>query len=178
MSRPINPYIAGNPVGNSPAFVGRDDVLRAVLRVLRDPQHHGIVLYGQRRIGKTSILQQLAEWLPKQGGPRAIYFDLQDKASWSVGKIGEHLALTIADALDLPEPVPGAEPEVWFQREWLPAVLDKLGKGKSLVVLLDEFDVLADVESQRAVSATFFGYLRELLASMAPRLGFVFVIGR
>src|SRR5262249_43980071 len=116
--------------------------------------------------------------LPKQGGRRAIYFDLQDKAAWSVGKIVEHLAMTIAHALGLPEPVPGAQPEVWFQREWLPAVLDRPGEGKSLVVLLDEFDVLADVESRRTASATFFGYLRELLASVAPRLGFVFVIGR
>lgn len=178
MPRPINPYIAGNPVGNSPAFIGRDRVLHAVLSVLRDPRHHGIVLYGQRRIGKTSILQHLAEWLPREGGPRAIYFDLQDKAAWSVGKIAEHLAFAIADALGLPEPEPGLAPESWFQHEWLPSVLGGLAKGESVVILFDEFDVLADVESQRAASATFFGYLREMLASTAPRLGFVFVIGR
>lgn len=29
-----NPYVAGNPVGGSPAFVGRADVLREVLRGL------------------------------------------------------------------------------------------------------------------------------------------------
>src|SRR5277367_2863794 len=106
MSRPVNPYIAGNPVGNSSAFIGRDDVLRAVLGVLGDPQHHGVVLYGQRRIGKTSILHHLAEWLPKNGGPRAIYFDLQDKAAWPVGKILAHLAEKIAEELGLPEPEP------------------------------------------------------------------------
>ncbi|TGO03754.1 hypothetical protein PN36_00115 [Candidatus Thiomargarita nelsonii] len=32
---PQNPYVAGNPVGDSTAFVGRADVLREVLRVLR-----------------------------------------------------------------------------------------------------------------------------------------------
>jgi len=31
MTTPINPYVAGNPVGDSPAFIGR----AAVLRVLR-----------------------------------------------------------------------------------------------------------------------------------------------
>jgi len=31
MARLVNPYIAGNPVGNSTAFFGRDDVLEAVL---------------------------------------------------------------------------------------------------------------------------------------------------
>jgi len=35
MATPFNPYVAGNPVGDSPAFVGRADVLREVMRVLR-----------------------------------------------------------------------------------------------------------------------------------------------
>ena len=43
---PVNPYIAGNPVGDSPAFVGRTDVLRDVLRVLRRPQDNAVVLYA------------------------------------------------------------------------------------------------------------------------------------
>jgi len=67
MAIPLNPYVAGNPVGDSPAFVGRADVLREVLRILRRPQDNAIVLYGQRRIGKTSILQHLAAQLPGEG---------------------------------------------------------------------------------------------------------------
>jgi AAA+ ATPase superfamily predicted ATPase len=59
MTTPINPYVAGNPVSDSSAFIGRADVLREVLRVLRRPQDNAIVLYGQRRIGKTSLLQHL-----------------------------------------------------------------------------------------------------------------------
>ena len=54
-----NPYIAGNPVGKSPAFVGREDVLREVLRILRSTSQNAITLFGQRRIGKTSVLQWL-----------------------------------------------------------------------------------------------------------------------
>jgi hypothetical protein len=52
MATPLNPYVAGNPVGDSPAFIGRADVLREVLRVLRRPQDNAIVLYGQRRKGR------------------------------------------------------------------------------------------------------------------------------
>jgi hypothetical protein len=33
MAIPFNLYVAGNPVGDSSAFVGRVDVLRKVLRV-------------------------------------------------------------------------------------------------------------------------------------------------
>ena len=35
MTTRINPYVAGNPVGGSPAFIGRADVLREVLGSLR-----------------------------------------------------------------------------------------------------------------------------------------------
>lgn len=35
MTIPLNPYVAGNPVGDSPAFIGRADVLREVQRNVR-----------------------------------------------------------------------------------------------------------------------------------------------
>ena len=38
-----NPYMAGDPVGKEPSFVGREDVLRDVLRVLRHPQQNAIL---------------------------------------------------------------------------------------------------------------------------------------
>ena len=178
MPGPVNPYIAGNPVGSGPAFVGRDDVLRAVLRALADPACHGIVLYGQRRIGKSSILQHLQKWLPGAGGPRAIYFDLQDKAARAPGRIYADLATTIAAALGLPAPTPGSDPEAWFRDAWLPSVLDALPGGGPLAVLFDEFDVLADPKAQREASEAVFRSLRDLLDALAPRLRFVFVIGR
>jgi hypothetical protein len=59
MPTPINPYVAGNPVGDSPAFIGRADVLREVLRVLCRPQDNAIVPYGQRRIGNPVPSGQL-----------------------------------------------------------------------------------------------------------------------
>jgi len=33
MTTPINPYVAGNPVGDSPAFIGWADVLRVLHRL-------------------------------------------------------------------------------------------------------------------------------------------------
>ncbi|MFB0535988.1 MAG: hypothetical protein ACETWR_13520 [Anaerolineae bacterium] len=88
---PLNPYVAGNPVGDSPAFIGRADVLCEVLRVLRRSQDSAIVLYGQRRIGKTSILQHLAAWLPREGPYHPFYFKLQDKADWSLDRVLQDL---------------------------------------------------------------------------------------
>jgi hypothetical protein len=34
MTTPINPYVAGNPVGDSPAFISRADVLGEVVHIL------------------------------------------------------------------------------------------------------------------------------------------------
>jgi tetratricopeptide (TPR) repeat protein len=169
--------VAGNPVGNSPAFVGRADVLREVLRVLRRPQDNAIVLYGQRRIGKTSILQHLAAVLPQEGPYRAVYFDLQDKAAWPLGRVLQDLARTIANVLGQSDPDLGPDPETAFRQEWLPVVLGDLPEGYSLVLLFDEFDVLAAPQAEQAAAA-FFPYLRDLLASDPQRLQFVFVIGR
>lgn len=94
---PSNPYRAGNPVGGSPAFVGRTDVLRAVQRVLGNPHENAIVLYGQRRIGKTSVLLELVQRLAASDAYRPVYFDLQDKAA-------RPLAQRITEKLQLPPP--------------------------------------------------------------------------
>jgi hypothetical protein len=37
MTIPINPYVTGNPMGDSPAFIGRADVLREVVHHLAIP---------------------------------------------------------------------------------------------------------------------------------------------
>ncbi|MBN2393169.1 MAG: tetratricopeptide repeat protein [Anaerolineae bacterium] len=177
MQRAINPYIAGNPVGDSPAFIGRTDVLREVTRVLRQPQSNAIVLYGQRRIGKTSILQYLETHLPDEGPYRAVYFDLQDKAEWTLERVLHVLAQTIAQALGQPEPDLGQDGATAFRTTWLPATLDALPKGCSLVLLFDEFDVLSDPQGEQAAKA-FFPYLRDLLGVEPARLQFIFVIGR
>lgn len=176
---PQNPYVAGNPVGNSRSFVGRADILREVLRVLRDPERHAIVLHGQRRIGKTSILQHLVSSLRTQhsGIYRPIYFDLQDKAKWSLGDVLVDQARGIASALGLPTPVPDGDPAAWFRTTWLPSVLANLSPETSLVILFDEFDVLADARAEHAASA-FFPFLRQLLEEAQGRVRLVFVIGR
>ena len=172
-----NPYVAGNPVGGSSAFVGRADVLREVLRVLRRPQENAIVLYGQRRIGKTSILQHLEAQLPREGPYSPVYFDLQDKADWPLERVLRDLANTVTHALDQPDPDLGPDPETTFRNEWLPTLLDDLPDSCSLVLLFDEFDVLANPQGEKAAAA-FFPYLRGLLASDPRRLQFAFVIGR
>ena len=107
MPFPINPYVAGNPVGDSPAFIGRADVWRETVRVLRRPQENALVLFGQRRIGKTSVLQYLEAHLRDKGAYLPVYFDLQDKAEWPLARVLRALAQEIAFRVGIPAPSMG-----------------------------------------------------------------------
>ncbi len=57
------------------------------MNVLHHKQQNAIVLFGQRRIGKTSLLRELEAKLPKQGDFLPIFFDLQDKARWPLEQV-------------------------------------------------------------------------------------------
>jgi tetratricopeptide (TPR) repeat protein len=172
-----NPYIVGNPVGNSPVFVGRTDILREVRRVVGDHQENAIVLYGQRRIGKTSVLQELEALLPKEGAYYPIFFDLQDKAEWSLGRVLIELAHQMSRFLKLAPPDLGNDPETTFRQVWLPDVLNNLPTDASLVLLFDEFDVLDNPDDKQA-GAAFFPFLRDLLNTNPNHLNCVFAMGR
>jgi predicted AAA+ superfamily ATPase len=70
---PRNPYIAGKALGDERGFFGREDIFRLVENALSSPDQNALVLFGQRRIGKTSILLQLRRRLPSPPF-RTIYF--------------------------------------------------------------------------------------------------------
>ena len=177
MAIPINPYIAGNPVGNTNAFVGREDIRREVVRVLHHPDQNAITLYGQRRIGKTSVLQFLVTHLPQEGNFIPIFFDLEDKAALGMGQVLIELEPVLLQmSLTWRFQTLGKTPRD-TDNYWLRYVLGSLPEGASLVLFFDEFDVIASPKSGSAAAA-FFPYLRDLLAFDRARLQFVFVLGR
>lgn len=60
-----NPYICGMPLNNEQeVFVGRTDIMARIERLLTDPNRPPLHLYGQRRMGKTSLLLNLDHYLP------------------------------------------------------------------------------------------------------------------
>ena len=53
-----NPYIAGNPVTGD-LFVGRKDIFRRLEELWRKSgQCESVVIYGHRRMGKSSIFEK------------------------------------------------------------------------------------------------------------------------
>lgn len=177
-SRPrANPFIAGPSVGFTAAFVGREDILRRVELELASGSK-SLVLYGQRRIGKTSVLEALTRRLPTRGPYHTVYFDLQDKAQEPLGNVLHLLATAIAERLGVPPPTFFTDIRRHFRENWLPEVLARFEPQARLIILFDEFDVLADPQHQdHAAAKALFPYLRELLGSELP-IFIIFTIGR
>ena len=60
IERKRNPYICGGPVREPNMFFGREKLLRKIMNTLHN---NSIMIHGPRRIGKTSLLYQLADRL-------------------------------------------------------------------------------------------------------------------
>lgn len=59
---------------DSPAFVGRREELEFIQKNIRK---HSVLLVGGRRMGKTSLLNRLRQWVEAQEDLRAVFLDLQ-----------------------------------------------------------------------------------------------------
>lgn len=143
----VNPYIAGNPV-KDPLFVGREDILKRLEELWGKPgQCDSVVLYGHRRMGKSSILQRLSSM--KFGTPtKVVDFNMQRVGRVeSSGQLLFYLALAIYDIwgegtkTGLAEPKQedfSLDPYIAFDR--FLKRLDRVRDGYRFIITVDEFE--------------------------------------
>jgi tetratricopeptide (TPR) repeat protein/photosystem II stability/assembly factor-like uncharacterized protein len=178
MPRIPNPYFAGPPATDPKTFFGRQDVLRFVNETLTSPMHNVIVFYGQRRIGKTSILHQIERYSGRDY--RAVFFDLQSSLDRPAYELFCGLAREIAAQFNLPAPDWGdfqQDPDA-FRTLFLPQVYDHL-RNRRLLLLLDEFDALRlEAASAELDALPFKNILNRMVQSGDKRVVFIFVVGR
>jgi hypothetical protein len=78
MRRRFNPYIAGAPILSDDMFFGRRKLLTRILNVLH---HNSLMITGERRIGKTTLLYQLKKALETDDATEyrffPVFIDLQ-----------------------------------------------------------------------------------------------------
>ncbi|NER24266.1 MAG: ATP-binding protein [Symploca sp. SIO1C2] len=105
ITEPIrNPYIIGDPVEGN-LFVGREDIIRQLEELwLNNYQVQSVVIYGHRRMGKTSILRNIANCLGAE--IKLAYINLLDvgDAPQGVGEVLMAICDGIAEAVNLPPP--------------------------------------------------------------------------
>jgi hypothetical protein len=165
-----NPYVVGTPLqGGSRLFFGRADLLAFIEENLAAAHHNNLVLIGQRRTGKTSLLKQLPTRLGD--GYLPIYLDGQS-LGLDPGLPNFFLALAteIAFALDdrgfsvaPPEPSELADsPAATFERAFLPRVREAIGE-RHLLLLLDEFEELEAAVRRGSLDPSIFGFLRHVV---------------
>jgi outer membrane protein assembly factor BamB len=176
-----NPYATGRPLGpGSPVFFGRDDLFDFVRENLGGlGQENILVLVGQRRMGKTSLLRQLParlseEYLPVfldgqalgiEGGIAGLLYDVALEIVEALTSQGIDVELPNLDDLT-------GRPTHAFERQFLPQVVQALD-GRVLLLLFDEFEELEMRVRGGDLSPTVFPYLRHLMQH-SRNLAFLF----
>jgi ActR/RegA family two-component response regulator len=170
-----NPYVAGKSLSRgSTMFYGRDQVFDFVRdNIGEPPRHNHLALIGPRRIGKTSILQQLPERLEPSyflpvyincqsfgidPGMPAFFLHLSRRIHRSLQEQGVDVSsLPVLDETDLV-----SIPTLTFTDTFLPRLLQVL-EDRSLVLCLDEFEELENKVQRGRLDVAVFECLRELM---------------
>ncbi|MBV9926385.1 MAG: ATP-binding protein [Acidobacteria bacterium] len=146
-----NPFIFGPPVGDSEdnVFTGRRDVVRQIeASLLGAAQAPTLLLQGPRRMGKTSILNQLPRLLGPDFAPAIV--DCQNPAvTGSEATLLRYLSRALSEGLrrrrvaveELKAQQLAREPYAVFD-EWLEKVEKAMPKGMRALLCLDEYERL------------------------------------
>ncbi|MFB2876056.1 AAA family ATPase [Floridanema aerugineum] len=167
-----NPYILGVPLTEQQEiFTGRTDIGTRIEQLILDRRRPPLLLYGQRRMGKTSLLNNLGRLLPNSIIP--MFVDLQGPVSSASDYTGflYNIARAMIDsakrqsAVTLPpltRETLAVDPFTSFD-EWLDKVEQTLAQNIALLSL-DEFEALDDAISKgRFDEQDVLGMLRHLI---------------
>jgi hypothetical protein len=174
-----NPYVFDSPIIAKELFFGHDDIFRLLRETLVDrEQDNFIILHGQRRIGKTSVLHQVGHRLSEQY--ISVLIDLQSIPSDSFEGFLWEVASAIQQALQRDREVkvelPSrdqflADPQHAFGRDFLTKVEEALG-DKYLILMLDEAQLIREKAQQGPWENNAFEYFFNLIRQHA-RLGLI-----
>ena len=167
-----SPHIIGPPLAYSEeTFVARTGISSQIEQTTLDRRRRPLLLYGQRRMGKTSLLNNLGRLLPENIIP--LFVDLQGPASLASNNTGflyniargmVKSAQTQSD-LSLPQLTRqslAADPFTVFD-EWLDRVEETMGE-KTALLALDEFEALEGaIAKKRFDPEEVLGMLRNLI---------------
>jgi hypothetical protein len=164
-----NPYVAGNPVTGD-IFVGRTDILRRIEELWMAEKPPSLVIYGHRRMGKSSILLNLQGKLNKD----TILIDFNMQRVGLVDNTAEllhNLAVRFYDALEPSVRATWAEPEftafssgnVYSVFDRFLTQLDRYRNGKRFAIAIDEFELIETQINQGILEPRLLSYFLGIL---------------
>ncbi len=164
-----NPYIYGRPVMNKEMFFGREDVFEFLRRHLIGAyQDNVIMLYGQRRTGKTSILYQILNNHRLGNNYVPVLISLEGLGD---AETNAQVFWTVANeiAMQLHTDIPKQEKfdalNNYFRYQFLGENVRPLLNGRKLLLMIDEYvklEVCVD-NPHTKVNPTIFLQFRHLM---------------
>lgn len=133
--------IGGPVIGND--FYGREDILEMLHNDLVKKGRLGYVLYGPRRIGKTSLLEEFSRTTEKQRSATPIYFDVSSLHPFDIESFHDQLFLKCVDAF---------KPRRDIRARLVEALK---GSGKAMAVLLRNAEVSVGIKDYLEVRVGF-----------------------
>jgi hypothetical protein len=175
LKKPVeNPYegSSGLPVTGT-TFIGRDDIIKSIEEHwATDQKISTLVLYGQRRIGKTSILYNMGRHI--ESNILLIYISMQKigkvdhtgqllyRFAETISKAAGERELLLGFSLDKSGYIDMGTGCISFNR-----LLDKLSPyvtgQKRLVLAIDEFEVIQEKIEAKQIDAEILPYLRDIV---------------
>ncbi|KST65830.1 ATP-binding protein [Mastigocoleus testarum] len=178
ITKPVrNPYIIGDPVLGD-RFVGREDVMRQLEELwVMGEQLQSVVIYGHRRMGKTSILRNAASSVGS--GVKVAYVNMLNAGNISEG-VGEVL-MAICDAVSEVVNISPPDDDKLLQipyrtfERYLKQTVETLHATslQGLIIALDEFEKIEELIEAGEIPQDFMGYLRGLV-QMNSQVAFAF----
>jgi hypothetical protein len=167
-----NPYTnVPLTIRNKNLFVGRTEVSARIELLIQNPHSPPILLYGQRRMGKTSLLNVLSELLPDSYVP--LFVDFQGPVALAADhssffySFSRALIRSARDNCQLTLPPISREalqsdPFLVFD-EWLDSVEDSV-EGRTVLLTFDEFEALEGVFQNGHLNKDFvLGLFRHII---------------
>jgi hypothetical protein len=165
-----NPFVAGNPLQlrDHDLFKGRRDIIIAIEENIINPgQRPALLLYGRRRIGKTSTLLNLPRLLSSQFVP--VFIDCQN-AMWreSDTTFCYHLARAILSEIPGKPGMPELDLFERYPFTKLDENLDRIEDlsrraGKQILLTFDEYEKLEEGVASAKISADVFNQFRNIV---------------
>ena len=152
-----NPYNYRAPVSGS-QFFGRTETIASVLQTFDSSTQNAVTVFGQQRSGKTSVLLELSNRL-SDSHYLSVYWTIKDKASLTLEEALSSLSEAVTQEAEVVGLTPSSPLAVSFRDEMLSPVLSSI-TPRRLVLLLDDFDVLAQSADQ---ADSFITYIQRLI---------------
>ncbi len=134
-------FRAGDPVKREQeAFVARDPIVAELAEAIELATGcPGIVLYGRRRVGKSTVLRNLGGFLPARIAP--VYVSLQNAEAFSsLGGLVDTIVTDLERAADTTDGGPRAADLPGLARALAAADARLAQRGSKVLICLDEYE--------------------------------------